>query len=1115
MNNTLSDLKERETALDPKCSFIVQAPAGSGKTELLIRRFLRLLATVNSPEQIIAITFTRKAAGEMHFRIMKALNRVKKGPKPESPYELETWCLAEAALERDEAMGWNLLETPARLKVQTIDSLCASLTRQMPILSGLGKNPVITENAEELYREAARRTILKVEGDDRDAEAVAQALRHMDNNFANLEQRIMVMLARRDQWLRHVSLKTLVDEEVLKDYLEKSIANLIEANLEQVKKAFPHNILKEAMYCGRFAANNLMTEGKESDITGLAVEEIPAGDLDAELAFWRGIRELLLTGNNEWRKPGGVNVRIGFPSDKSEECVTMKGGFKDLLARLEFEDKLQELLASLSDLPKGHYSESEWAILNDLMHLLPLAEKELMKVFAKEGTVDFQTISSAALQSLGPHDDPTDLMLALDIKIQHILVDEYQDTSRTQLALLEALTRGWEPGDGRTLFIVGDPMQSIYLFREAEVGLFLKAKNEGIGTVRLEPLTLRSNFRSQAEIIDWVNDTLAAAFPYSEDDFLGSICYEPFHAVLDGKDGDTVETFLFEERNDTLEAAHASQIIKKIRANNSNETIAVLARSRSHLGKIVESFKVSNIDFRTRDIDPLYDRTVIQDLFALLRALMHPMDRIAWLAIMRAPWCGLMLVDLLALCRGDSESSVWQLIHDETRLSAMTEDGRERLMKLRLILDSALPLWGRIEPRKLLEGLWIALGGPACVDEDGITDAEAFFKLVDSVAQAGRIESLKKLETRIKELYANHSGKGDNPVEILTIHKAKGLEYDHVIIPGFGKTPRSQEKILLRSMERGKDLLLAPIDGIEKGELRTIYAYLGKIQLEKEQLEQTRLLYVAVTRAKKKLYILGHVKTDGEDFRPEKRSFLSSVEKIIDPEKVIPKEEVLEEEAGQGQHSMILRRLPVNWQLPEAAPSLGVLIEETPKFKIEEMPEFEWAGEAIKHLGTVMHRYLCRITRDGLSKWGMERPVGERERMMAMLRELGLNREEAGKMADEGVKVLGNMLSHERGRWILSSHSEEGSEVPLTAFMDDRIIHRIIDRTFVDKGIRWIIDYKISHHKGSDVDKFLKNEKERYRPQLEAYEKILAARGETRPIKKGLYYPIQKGWIEW
>ena len=127
-------------------------------------------------------------------------------------------------------------------------------------------------------------------------------------------------------------------------------------------------------------------------------------------------------------------------------------------------------------LPDPEYSDDEWEILNELLSLLPIAKRHLTDLFAERGVVDFQAIAMAALEALGPEDNPTDLMLSLDLRIQHILVDEYQDTSRRQLELLRALTRGWEPGDGRSLFIVGDPMQSIYLFRDAEVGLFLDAQ---------------------------------------------------------------------------------------------------------------------------------------------------------------------------------------------------------------------------------------------------------------------------------------------------------------------------------------------------------------------------------------------------------------------------------------------------------------------------------------------------------------------------------------------------------------------------------------------------------------------------------------------------------------
>ncbi|MBM2839050.1 MAG: hypothetical protein HW415_1675, partial [Deltaproteobacteria bacterium] len=242
INNT-PDLKEREEAIDPSRSFIVQAPAGSGKTELLMQRFLRLLSTVERPEQILAITFTRKAAGEMQSRIVQALLKAKNQP-PDSakPHENKSYELAKMALNRDSEMGWNLLENPGRLKVQTIDSLCSSLTRQLPILSRLGRQPSITETPDELYRDAARRTILMVEEDGRTGDSVRKALRHLDNSVQGLEDRIVIMLQKREQWLRHIRTDS---EDDFRGMLEGSVKNLIEDSLKRVRERFPEHLVDD------------------------------------------------------------------------------------------------------------------------------------------------------------------------------------------------------------------------------------------------------------------------------------------------------------------------------------------------------------------------------------------------------------------------------------------------------------------------------------------------------------------------------------------------------------------------------------------------------------------------------------------------------------------------------------------------------------------------------------------------------------------------------------------------------------------------------------------------------------------------------------------------------
>lgn len=202
------DSAERRHALDPKHSFIVQAPAGSGKTALLIQRYLTLLATVDEPEEIVAITFTRKAAAEMRERVISALAQVgnlcNSRATPGTGHEKLTWELADAVLRRDATAGWNIAENPARLRIQTLDSLCASLTRQMPVLSKFGSQPESIEDASDLYLEAARATIDLLDGDDSVARDVQHLLEHLDNDVARIETLLAEMLARRDHWLRHI-----------------------------------------------------------------------------------------------------------------------------------------------------------------------------------------------------------------------------------------------------------------------------------------------------------------------------------------------------------------------------------------------------------------------------------------------------------------------------------------------------------------------------------------------------------------------------------------------------------------------------------------------------------------------------------------------------------------------------------------------------------------------------------------------------------------------------------------------------------------------------------------------------------------------------------------------
>src|SRR5690606_26348782 len=245
-----------------------------------------------------------------------------------------------------------------------------------------------------------------------------------------------------------------------------------------------------------------------------------------------------------------------------------------------------------------------------------------------------------------------------DYRIQHILVDEFQDTSHGQLRLLETLTAGWTPGDGRTLFLVGDPMQSIYRFRDADMSLFLKVRRDGIGTVRCEPLTLTRNFRSAPAIVDWVNATFAGAFPAADDLGRGEVRFAPSTAARGASQIAEVVVHGLRADDDAAETAAAIEIIERERHAHPQRSIAVLVQSRTHLAGLHEQLRAKGFAVNAVEIEPLRESQAVQDLVGLTRALLHPADDIAWLAVLHAPWCGLGWRDLHALAERRGERTV-------------------------------------------------------------------------------------------------------------------------------------------------------------------------------------------------------------------------------------------------------------------------------------------------------------------------------------------------------------------------------------------------------------------------------------------------------------------------
>ncbi|MRR08609.1 DNA helicase [bacterium] len=1092
------DESSRERALEP-ASFIVEAPAGAGKTELLTQRFLRLLATVEEPEEVVAITFTLKAAGEMKNRILDSLQRAAVGEMPEAPHKRVTHALATTVLEASTARGWCLMEQPGRLRVQTIDAFCMALSRQMPVLSRLGAQPRLARDARPHYAEAARRTlVLLEEAEESLAQPVADALRHVDNDMTRLRDLLAEMLGRRDQWLgRALAAPSRDDMEVV-------LAALTERDLR-------HAAVTLAPWLARVRPLVLAAAarvGAASPMAALAAWEAPlAGEAD-ELPLWLGLCELVLTGTGSRRAT--VTKNQGFPP----EAKTEKAAFLDALADLS--PAAVDALARLRELPPATMSDQEWATVAALSRLLVLAAAQLVAVFQEAGEMDFIEVAQRALLALGPEDAPTDLSLLLDYRISHLLVDEFQDTSPTQVDLLRRLTAGWQAGDGKTLFLVGDPMQSIYRFRQADVGLFIQAARQGLPNVPLTNLRLNRNNRSRPDLVHWVNGIFPAVFPPADSVERSAIAYRASLATREAGEGPGVFVHPLVmagagDEGERLQARMVLDLIRQERRRDPQQSIAVLVRKRRQLDALVAEIRrhEPGLPFTAVDIESLQERQIVQDLLALTRALHHRADRVNWLALLRAPWCGLTLADLHALAGDNHIATVWRLMNEDVRMTRLSADGQARLGFVRTVLAEAFAHRGRQSPRRWVEGVWRCLGGVGLLrDAAEATDALAFLDLIDRLDAEGGFTP-DALETAMADLYAAPVPDADPRLQFMTIHKSKGLEFDCVILPGLndGMKPNSHalmawESVAIDDLE--ESLIAAPLTKAAAGP--SVYRSLRRLEKEREDNESARQLYVAATRARERLHLVAQLTSNAKGERKAATgSFLALLWPALSAQ--FEATELIEADAtpaGEGVFTPWLIRTVA----PATPPELAAREDAGAAAPSPDAGE-DAASTLDADIGTLVHAYLERIAIDGPEAWPPQRCADLMPAMEVWLARRG----HEGAALAEGLARVGDSLRRTlesaEGRWVLAPRAEAAAELALARVEARGFSTHIVDRTFVENGVRWIVDYKTARPAGDETS--LRSHAEGYREQLERYASLF--RDEGLPIRAGIFYTALGCWV--
>jgi ATP-dependent exoDNAse (exonuclease V) beta subunit len=1205
------DQPERVKALDAERCVLVKAPAGSGKTDLLTRRFLRLLSMVDEPGQIAAITFTKAAAAEMRNRILfeleAAAQRAGQGAEDNPEGEIAMARLAERALQRSEHVGWKLIDLPAQLRIMTIDAFLRELALQQPLLSGLGGGLEIAEQPKELYRRAARRTLKTIGGDDAELrEAIEALLLWRDNSWQDVENQLVEMLAQRDKWMRGFVLDREPDWELLRKRLERPFERAVREALSRLSELLDAEpgAREEILKLARFACEE---PGKRSPRDLAEIAEFPvapfADGLDSARETHELVTSFLLTKDRNWRSQKGLTLNEGFPATPRGKAG--KARFGELITKLSAVEGLCEALGTALSIPPARYTDNDWRIVQACFTVLRRASGELKVVFAETGTADYTEVAQIAAAVLKGEDGiPGEGALAAADNIRHLLVDEFQDTSRKQHQLLERLIAAWPSREGRTCFVVGDPMQSIYLFREADAELFGRVEQLGLEIeddlpLKFNPVQLSANFRTEPVLVMALNATFEEVFRI--DDGSG-VRFAQAEAARTGRDavwknaqGPRMEVHMDfvpgsrggpsvdQDRNkEEREAAQQKQIaeiveliarhiarIEATRRGNAEISggkidkyrVAVLGRTKKSLASVAAALREAAIPFRALDLEQLKDRPEVMDALALGRALMNAEDRVAWLGVLRAPWCGLALDDLHALTSGDDETLILRPVSEliGERANLLSSDGSLRVERLgRMLSELAAARFAR--PTKQLgtwlEQIWLSVGGAACVDAAERANLDLLWKTLDGLPQGEQDFVGAALDASLEKLHATPDPgvDADCGVQLMTIHASKGLEFEVVIVPELQAGSRRGEFKMLTWLERGvlapeeadepTELLIAPFQakGTERGKAK---AWVDRVHHERERQEMRRILYVAATRAREELHFFARAeykqRANSIELCDPRESLLQTAWPAFKPEieqqfeawKVEQQEGVLEQIAAAATNVVEMpetkatnqrrqgpRRLPANWNAPEdESPTHPADTQITGTGRLYDRHE---GGLVSRALGRAVHLLLehASLLREQ-REWDEVRVALDdlRSRVTAEIRAAGIERATAARLAERALTIAVEATRDESGRWILEPRQEAQSEVrwagvasgALRTVQADRVFRAGNEPLTASGDVWWIVDYKTAYEENVELEKLRRE----FAPQLETYARVLRnLRGADAKVCAGLYYP-RMGKLDW
>ena len=1066
----LTDAHARARVLNPTVSAAVTASAGSGKTESLALAYLTRLAVADRPEELLTLTYTRKACAELQQRVLDIIAEARSGKTPDSDHGALRQKIGGQALARSANKGWDLEHQPNALKFMTYDSFFQSLATMLPGVNGIHESFKVTEDGGALYDEAVNR-LLSSTGDTGTDNAVDYLWAHFDGSEERMRRLLVHMLAFREQWLEAVLSVRGVDD--LGCLFTETLNFMIVERLGAASGAI----------CKHWTLLLSVLDGQgdyfdpDSPLFTVAQLGRPLSSDLASFEDWKALANWVLTKGGAARR--SFNKHQGFPAKAQVAAGDYEASVERKTELLEWlqSDDAAEAIAALVDiqkLPEADLSISDLETLRALVKVLIMGAAQLQMVFQERNRCDHIEYAMRALVALGHESAPSELALRMDCALGHILCDEFQDTNAVQFAALTRLVSGWEAGDGRTFIAVGDPKQSIYSFRKANPALFIEACERGLGELALESLVLETNFRSDQAVIQWVDEVFSETFPAQADLQRGGVPHSRSSTVRTNKDQSGVR--LLGATGETVEAARRNEaqvVIEQIQGvlrNDPDASIAVLVKSRRAAGPLLEQFVTVGMPVKAIDMFPLAGMDAVQDVVSLAKYIVEPCTVQYGYEWLRARSVGLSLADLDAL----AEVSGGNLVH-RFKSASLSEDGTQRAARILPVLESAHRMRGRETVREITEKVWLTLGGCVYLSNDGERSAiEQVLALIGDLETDNEL-TVSTLDRRLSVRHGSSLPDASANIEVMTVHRSKGQEYDYVFVMGAGAASRSNERPALLWEGRNGGLVMAPIS--ETGSnVPGVYGHLYENERARKSYELSRELYVAVTRARTRATLsLSCTEDQSISYRPAANSLIGQAFNAIlsqtQLEWCVPEQSISTQTVERGRCAA---GWAMRWRTSNALTALPV----EPVFAVSRDELLGGLnGRSERMVGKVGHTLMEHVVRGQRGKQYLT-TLGER-----LLSQHGLGNRDLPSV----LLAMIEKQSHSRLIDDLVGQAVN-TEFRLSEPVNGKTVERRIDLWFVDQLEGVIVDHKFTvPEAGESLPAFANRMAIMHKPKMDAY----------------------------